>query len=205
MRPGSTSSSCSTTTRRQFDEHLVGALHYQGHSFLIDRLKQLARRHFGAALDLGCGTGLCGPLVKPMVDHLDGVDLSHDMVARRSARGVYEQLVQGDVVEYLQTTQRRYELVLSADVFIYIGDLDPVFAGCRGHGRGVPLLFLLRRRRTTPWTSCSHRVCAMRIRSATSAGWQRGMASRSSNIVRHPIREDQRQPVGGVYAYLTAG
>ena len=42
------------------------------------------------ALDLGCGTGLCGPLVKPRVERLDGVDLSGAMLDRARATGVYD-------------------------------------------------------------------------------------------------------------------
>jgi predicted TPR repeat methyltransferase len=32
-------------------------------------------------LDLGCGTGLCGPLLRPYAAHLVGVDLSTGMLA----------------------------------------------------------------------------------------------------------------------------
>ena len=44
-------------------------------------------------------------------------------------RSVYDALVEADITEHLHTTPERYELVVSTDVFIYVGDLDPVFAG----------------------------------------------------------------------------
>ena len=43
--------------------------------------------------------------------------------------GVYRRLVQTDLVAYLETTDPLYDLMLAADVFIYIGDLAPVFRG----------------------------------------------------------------------------
>ena len=114
-----------------FDQHLVGVLGYQAHAVLTRHLALLARGPFESALDLGCGTGLCGPLVKPHVRHLTGVDLSAAMLARAGALGVYSELVQGDLVGHLQSTQRRYDLVLAADVFIYVGELDDVFSAVR--------------------------------------------------------------------------
>ncbi|MEO7128518.1 MAG: hypothetical protein ABI040_06575, partial [Rhodoferax sp.] len=36
----------------------------------------LAPPRFGMVLDLGCGTGLIGPLIKPVADRVDGVNLS---------------------------------------------------------------------------------------------------------------------------------
>src|SRR5262249_16278963 len=42
-------------------------------------------------LDLGCGTGLCGPLFKDMARTLTGVDLSARMLAKARARGVYDE------------------------------------------------------------------------------------------------------------------
>ena len=111
-----------------FDQHLVGVLGYDAHRVLTRHLALLARGPFDSALDLGCGTGLCGPLVKPHVRHLTGVDLSAAMLAKAGTLGVYSELVQGDLVSHLRATQRRYDLVLAADVFIYVGELDGVFS-----------------------------------------------------------------------------
>ena len=60
-----------------------------------------AGTRFRSALDLGCGTGLCGPLVRPMVDRLTGVDLSARMIEKARSLGVYDRLEQGDIVEFL--------------------------------------------------------------------------------------------------------
>ena len=48
--------------------------------------------HFGAMLDLGCGTGLGGAAFRPFVDRLVGVDLSPAMIAQAAAKGLYDRL-----------------------------------------------------------------------------------------------------------------
>ena len=70
----------------KFDEHLVQVLNYQAHRVLLDQLAALGRS-FERALDLGCGTGLCGPLIKPMAQRLDGVDLSANMLGESGGAG----------------------------------------------------------------------------------------------------------------------
>ncbi|WP_163597484.1 class I SAM-dependent DNA methyltransferase, partial [Klebsiella pneumoniae] len=42
-----------------------------------------------AILDAGCGTGLCGPSLRPFADRLIGIDLSRKMLERAAARGCY--------------------------------------------------------------------------------------------------------------------
>ena len=41
-------------------------------------------------LDLGCGTGLSGQIIRPAARRLCGIDLSPDMVERAEARPIYE-------------------------------------------------------------------------------------------------------------------
>jgi predicted TPR repeat methyltransferase len=43
-------------------------------------------------LDVGCGTGLCGPLVVPYARRLTGVDLSAGMLAQAKEKNVYDLL-----------------------------------------------------------------------------------------------------------------
>jgi len=112
-----------------FDEHLLGPLRYRGHEILIDTLKAAApARRFQRALDLGCGTGLCGPLLQSVVLRVDGVDLSPQMLAQARRRGVYDGLAQAEIVEHMNQTDARYDLVLAADVFTYVGAIEPAFA-----------------------------------------------------------------------------
>jgi predicted TPR repeat methyltransferase len=95
-------------------------------------------------LDLGCGTGLCGPVLRPMARTLAGVDLSAAMVEKARARGVYDRLDVGDLVAFMRASGRCYDLLVAADVFIYLGDLSPAFeaaAGCLRPGGGGMLAF----------------------------------------------------------------
>jgi predicted TPR repeat methyltransferase len=185
-----------------FDEHLVSGLRYEAHRFLVDNLRGVGPERFGAALDLGCGTGLCGPLVKPAVQRLDGVDLSPLMLDKARALGVYEQLVQGDLVEHLRGTPQTYDLVLAADVFIYVGDLEPVFAGVnRVMNRGGVFCFSAEQAGDEQMFQLTTQQ-----RYAHSERYVRQLAERHGfetvKMLRHAIREDQREPITGLYFYL---
>ncbi|HVZ43327.1 MAG TPA: tetratricopeptide repeat protein [Ramlibacter sp.] len=115
----------------RFDEHLVGKLKYQAHERVCEALLAFQPAP-GDVLDLGCGTGLCAPLLKPVATSMTGVDLSPRMLEVAGRRGIYTRLECADVTAFLQGEPASgFDLVVSTDVFIYIGDLDPVFAGVR--------------------------------------------------------------------------
>ena len=78
-------------------------------------------------LDLGCGTGLCGPLLRPMARTLAGVDLSPAMIEKAKARRAYDRRWAADLLEALRAADAGYDLLVAADVLIYFGDLTPVF------------------------------------------------------------------------------
>jgi predicted TPR repeat methyltransferase len=111
----------------QFDKHLVGKLAYRTPQVLDAALASLQAPGFGSAVDLGCGTGLCGPLLRPRVQRLVGVDLSSLMLAKAEATGCYDELVHAELVGHLQAHPGAYELAVAADVFNYLGDLGPAF------------------------------------------------------------------------------
>jgi predicted TPR repeat methyltransferase len=86
---------------------------------------------FGRALDLGCGTGLAGVVVRPFCDWLAGVDASSGMIEQARQKQVYDELEVGDASAFLATqcaSGASYDLVLAADVCPYFGDLAPLFA-----------------------------------------------------------------------------
>jgi predicted TPR repeat methyltransferase len=85
-------------------------------------------RRYRRALDLGAGTGLCGELLRPLCDAIVGVDLSRQMLARAATRGCYDALEHGDLLDYLERTEQRFDLFVAADSLVYLGDLDGCFA-----------------------------------------------------------------------------
>lgn len=110
-----------------FDQHLVATLGYRTPQWLAALLP--AGRRFDGALDLGCGTGLMGPLLAPCCAAIDGVDLSRQMLEKARETGLYRHLWHADVAAHLRQGGEHYDLVLAADVFVYVGALDEVFAG----------------------------------------------------------------------------
>ncbi|KAG2430823.1 hypothetical protein HXX76_009798 [Chlamydomonas incerta] len=189
-----------------FDDHLVNKLQYKTPEALRDQLLAanadlVARAASGAGagcssssgssgkpswrrcVDLGCGTGLMGPLLLPYMARgaagLEGVDLSAGMVKEAARRGCYGRLEVGELVGFLeaeaaalltapsengepsasppassaaasaegQTGQRvdrsvPYDLLVAADVFVYIGNLGPVLrAAAAAASKGAVLAY----------------------------------------------------------------
>lgn len=114
----------------RFDTHLTEALHYRGPAIIAEALRRSGWTKADAALDLGCGTGLMAKALKGAVGAIDGVDLSPRMIEKARATGLYRALAAADIVSHLaDTAARAYDLVLAADVLVYLGDLDPVLRG----------------------------------------------------------------------------
>lgn len=78
-----------------------------------------------SVLDAGCGTGLCGPLLRPYARTLVGVDLSSGMLNKAKGRNVYDELIEADLVEYLSRYNALFDLIVSADTLVYFGELGP--------------------------------------------------------------------------------
>jgi predicted TPR repeat methyltransferase len=185
-----------------FDDHLLHGLGYQAHVALADGLAGLGSRWYSQALDLGCGTGLCGPLFKPRVERLDGVDLSQAMLDKAATLGVYERLVRADVIEHLQSSEHRYDLVLAADVFIYIGDLDGVFEGV-ARVLAPDGVFCFSVELAAPERTFELRPS---LRYAHGEPYLRSLAERHGFALRRslarPIREEQGTAIDGLFLYL---
>ncbi|KAG2495550.1 hypothetical protein HYH03_006493 [Edaphochlamys debaryana] len=120
-------------------------------------------------VDLGCGTGLMGPLLQPYTDQMEGVDLSAGMVDQAARRGCYSRLAVAELVAFLEqeaaataaaaagtadpgsaapsgsgsrSTTVPYDLLVAADVFVYIGDLAPVLrAAAKAAAPGALIAF----------------------------------------------------------------
>jgi predicted TPR repeat methyltransferase len=132
-----------TYVRRLFDQYagrydaaLTDRLAYRGPALLHEAVEQAMRAldrplHFCSMLDLGCGTGLSGAAFRGIVDELTGVDLSSAMIAQAEAKRLYDRLVTGALTDFLVAEANggaQHDLVLAADVFVYLNDLAPIVA-----------------------------------------------------------------------------
>jgi predicted TPR repeat methyltransferase len=117
----------------RFDAHLVDRLGYRAPNLLRQAVADVCARvnrplHFARALDLGCGTGLAGAAFRDCVDHLEGVDLSAGMIAEARTKDIYDALYVADAADHLRaSSDGALDLILAADVLVYMGDLAPLF------------------------------------------------------------------------------
>lgn len=110
-----------------FDTALVETLGYRAPWLLRDAL---GARRWGRAMDLGCGTGLAGQVFRDAVDWLAGCDLSAGMLAQAQAKGIYDRLDKIDLATL--EIGESYDLIVAADVFVYLGALERIAAWCAG-------------------------------------------------------------------------
>ena len=75
--------------------------------------------------DLGCGTGLCGPLVRDWARELSGCDLSAGMLERAERRKVYDSLQHAELVAHMLANTARFDALICADTLCYFGELGP--------------------------------------------------------------------------------
>lgn len=120
-----------------FDEVLDG-LEYRAPTLIIEGMSPAMKSSRGRldVLDAGCGTGLCGPLLRSYARRLIGVDLSAGMIARAGQRGCYDRLITAELTSFLRDSTDRFDLIASADTLVYIGDLAELFAAA--HDRLQP-------------------------------------------------------------------
>jgi predicted TPR repeat methyltransferase len=185
-----------------FEEHLVGQLGYCGHRVLIEQLPTACPDHFDSVLDLGCGTGLCAPMLRPSSMHLTGIDLAPVMIEKSKQTAMYDDLHVSDAHEYLSSTEKQFDLIVAADVFIYVGDLEKLFA------------LLTRRMKDGAWlaftvelpTDGSALQLMPSLRYAHSVQYIQSMAQRHGFQVvsekQAPIRVHNGLPMMGQYWYL---
>ncbi|MEN9904384.1 MAG: hypothetical protein RLZZ555_949 [Pseudomonadota bacterium] len=113
-----------------FEEQLQQRLSYRAPQQVIAALQPHLPEPAGQLdiLDLGCGTGLCGPLVSPWAASMTGIDLSVGMLRQAEAKGCYDRLWRIELGEFLRKPEQAaaWDLILSADTLCYFGPLEPV-------------------------------------------------------------------------------
>ncbi|TXS90708.1 tetratricopeptide repeat protein [Parahaliea maris] len=112
-----------------FEKHLSDSLGYTAPTklrALYDELSS-AEQGLGNGLDMGCGTGLAGVAFRDTVASLTGIDLSAQMLREAEKKGVYDELIEGDLLSTLPQLQTPADLIVCADTLVYLGRLDQLF------------------------------------------------------------------------------
>ena len=113
----------------EYDARMRGQLSYRAPEILRELAGLVIAAQGLDILDLGCGTGLAGIAFKDIAARIDGVDLSPAMAAIARKRNIYDNIIIADLETALNDLSQRYDLVLAADTFVYLGDLAVVFRG----------------------------------------------------------------------------
>lgn len=112
-----------------YDGDLLDRLHYRGPEVLAEVIAAVRTPAPASldVLDLGCGTGLLAPFLRPWARRLHGVDLSPKMLDHARRRQLYDQLDAEDLLITLKREESRFDLIAASDVFNYLGSLAEVF------------------------------------------------------------------------------
>ncbi len=94
-------------------------------------LLRAGARHDLDILDLGCGTGACGVLLRPFARHIVGVDLSAPMLAIARQKLCYEELHIAEIGAFLARGSQTYDAIVASGVLIFIGDLAALLVAAR--------------------------------------------------------------------------
>ena len=194
---------------------MLEKLEYKGPEVVLTALQPWIEEHLAAAgqdasgvdiLDLGCGTGLCGIALRPFARRLDGVDLSPKMIANARERDVYDHLEVNELTDYLDCCGQAYDIAAAGDVFVYIGELEPVFKAVRQRLRpGGAFVFTVEEQegQGDGFVLCDSN------RYAHTEGYIRGLAARTGYTIRsleqRSTRQEALQPVPCLVAVLTPG
>lgn len=126
--PPRASDACVLQTFRTFaaiyDNRMLEQLEYQAPRRLDELLTAALNETTDLKiLDLGCGTGLSGTVLKARAAKLVGIDLSPEMLDVARARGIYDLLENAEITTWLEHAQSKFDVIASCDCLIYFGDL----------------------------------------------------------------------------------
>ncbi len=120
-----------------FDESLLNDLDYTVPDLIRQKLDVLdPGARYQEVMDLGCGTGLVGAAIGELCGDIDGIDLSAKMIEQAVSKNIYRRTMAGDIAACFETetfNNAKYDLIVAGDVFVYYGDLIPVFKSAKEH------------------------------------------------------------------------
>ena len=108
-----------------YDRQMLVELQYVSPTEIARLLAEYLTDTGADILDAGCGTGLtCTYLAEAGYTGLDGIDLSPDMVRVAAGRGIYRELLVGDLNQPLAREDASYDGVISSGTFTH-GHVGP--------------------------------------------------------------------------------
>jgi predicted TPR repeat methyltransferase len=188
----------------RFEEHLVNTLDYRA----PERLAALVAAGHAPGrdwriLDVGCGSGLGGIAFRDFARHLIGSDLSPKMIEIARQRGIYDELFVEDLLATLRRARADVDLVLAADVFVYVGELEPAFHAVASALRtGGRFGFSIERCEGDGYRLQTTSRYAHADRYIRALAQRHGFAIRAAEDT--VLRKDHTGPVPGVLYLLTA-
>ncbi len=189
-----------------FDHRLVDQLKYRAPGVLAQVLWEIRadKDGFAAVLDLGCGTGLIGAALGLhfAIRKLVGVDLSPNMLREAEKRGLYGELICDDVVSAMYKRDDRFDLIMAADVLVYVGALEKTFEqASRVLNAGGMFVFTVEASATADLelesTGHYRHGKAYIARLAEAQGFE--IARLTEDVIRTELNRD----IAGLYVYLT--
>jgi predicted TPR repeat methyltransferase len=177
-----------------FDANLQ-QLQYRAPELVTAALTRSASgKPMACVLDAGCGTGLCGALVRPLTGKLIGVDLSPKMIERAAQRGIYDELHVAELCTFMRRRTACFDAIVCADTFVYFGALDEALRAAHGAMRpSGTLVFTLESMALSD--SSDHRL-QFHGRYAHSERYVQAALSGAGLTVRSIARETLRQERG---------
>src|ERR1019366_7177792 len=113
----------------RFDAALMDDLGYRGPALLLAARAAGGPAGFRRVIDLGCGTGLAARAFAPVAGEIIGIDLSPRMIERARATGLYAELDVAEIADGLgRQGNASADLILAADVMVYVHDMMPLLA-----------------------------------------------------------------------------
>ncbi|MCW9003295.1 MAG: methyltransferase domain-containing protein, partial [Rhodospirillales bacterium] len=113
----------------RFEQSLLGGLGYRAPWQMRTAVEAVrpAPSTGERILDLGCGTGLGGEAFRDRAAWMVGVDLSPGMLREARAKNLYNELREANVESETAFPDMPFDLVVAADVLVYLGDLSLLF------------------------------------------------------------------------------
>jgi predicted TPR repeat methyltransferase len=111
-----------------WDAGAGGAHGYRGAELVAAMLERMLGERTGLDIaDIGCGTGLVGPLIARRARRLTGIDANVRMLRHALAKGSYHSLQRADLIEFLSAQTGAFDAITCAATLIHFGDLAPAF------------------------------------------------------------------------------